>query len=206
MQERFYAVATALLQGKAPWLDRLLTDGFLDRVVRQYSRSLAYHNLAHIVWMLEECQKRIADPSIELVLAILFHDWEYSVRSSHNEALSASLAWIIVHGAGAPDETAWMCRDLILATKDHRSYDQTSAKLIGLDLGILGQPEDVYLEYKLNVRQEYPHLSDQDWAEGRKAVLKRFLARPQIYDDFVFRGLWEQQARINLQAELDSLT
>ncbi len=69
-----------------------------------------------------------------------------------------------------------------------------------------GTEEPEYRHYTWGIRREYSHLSDNQFIEGRTAVLRRLLDRPSLYysrPSFTF-GL-EHRARANLMRELREL-
>ena len=76
---------------------------------------------------------------------------------------------------------------------------------LDLDLAILGAPSEEYDEYARQIRQEYCHYNWQDYRTGRKAVLKRLLARDRLYATDHFSQLYEYQARRNIEREIESL-
>ncbi len=39
--------------------------------------------------------------------------------------------------------------------------------LIDLDLSILGEKEEIYKEYSLNIRKEYAHYDESSYSKGR---------------------------------------
>lgn len=98
------------------------------------------------------------------------------------------------------------CAAMILATKHHGKAENADTNwLIDADLSILGQDPATYGQYTLQIRKEYSIYPDFLYNPGRKKVLKYFLAMPRIYKTSDFSGKYEQQARINLAAELQRL-
>nr|WP_206067786.1 metal-dependent phosphohydrolase [Nonomuraea sp. FMUSA5-5] len=62
-----------------------------------------------------------------------------------------------------------------------------------------------YDGYARAIRQEYAHVPDVAFAEGRSAVLRRLLAAPALYRTPRARALWEERARANMTGELARL-
>ncbi|WP_426426316.1 HD domain-containing protein [Bradyrhizobium genosp. A] len=165
-----------------------------------------YHNLAHI----EDCLAALvqvdgisAHEREILTEAIWWHDVVYDPTRRDNEELSAQLAERhvrvdIIHEVGR----------LIRLTKSHdvAADDRLGAILISIDLSILGAEPTRYDAYAAAIRQEFIHVSDADYREGRAAVLRRFAARPVIYPDAGFATKYDQRARDNLARELASLS
>ena len=73
------------------------------------------------------------------------------------------------------------------------------------DLKILGTEEPAYLLYTEAVRKEYAMFPDLLFNRGRKAFLKNALATLRIYRTDKFFKTYEQQARKNLQNELNQM-
>jgi predicted metal-dependent HD superfamily phosphohydrolase len=55
------------------------------------------------------------------------------------------------------------------------------------------------------VREEYAHVPDDLWRQGRGAVLRRFLGAPVLYAEPSFRARLDAPARANLARELANL-
>ena len=55
------------------------------------------------------------------------------------------------------------------------------------------------------MRQEYAHVPEDLFREGRAAVLRDLLAKPTLFHTRHARAHWEQAARANVEAELESL-
>lgn len=92
--------------------------------------------------------------------------------------------------------------ELILLTQRHQvdsnDIDIDGQILLDADLGILGSDWSKYRLYAQNIRREYSWVSDDNYILARKAILEKFLARPQIY--FFLKEL-EVTARQNMLYE-----
>ena len=171
-----------------------------------------YHDLRHLEAILQDLDLlRLdgADVTHAILLAAWFHDAVHDGRTPQDEEASADLAraelgraaWSGLLPAGMPDEVARLVR----VTADHRAADRAAAILCDADLAILGAPEDRYLAYAADVRREYSHVSDADFARGRSRVLSSIMSAERIYATDVGHARWEQRARANVSAELDRL-
>ena len=106
-----------------------------------------------------------------------------------------------------------MVRMFILATIKHEVPDDVppvyveDLKLfLDLDLSILGAEAKIYNLYAKQIRFEYGHYADDEYASGRTKVMEHFLTREVIYfSDFFFSSL-EGQARENVENEIKSLS
>jgi predicted metal-dependent HD superfamily phosphohydrolase len=165
-----------------------------------------YHNLQHI----EDCLGALARvdhlSAIErdiLEQAIWWHDVVYDSTRSDNEELSARLAEQHLR-----DDLRQEVGRLIRLTKTHQVEpdDRLGAILISIDLSILGAEPARYDAYAAAIRQEFAHVSEPDYRDGRARVLRQFAARPVIFPDPGFAATHDRQARANLARELVSLS
>jgi predicted metal-dependent HD superfamily phosphohydrolase len=164
-----------------------------------------YHNFQHI----EDCLAALAGvdhlSAVEreiLEQAIWWHDVVYDPTRSDNEELSARLAEQHIR--------VDFCQEvgrLIRLTKTHQvtPKDRLGAILISIDLSILGAEPARYDGYAAAIRQEFAHVSEPDYRDGRARVLRQFAARPVIFPDAGFAARYDRQARENLARELVSL-
>ena len=88
--------------------------------------------------------------------------------------------------------------------KEREKYSD-AAYLLDMDLSILGSSWSVYEQYAHAVRQEYAHVSDDDYRVGRMAVLKELLAHPTLYLTDYYYARLEKQARKNIEHEITLL-
>ena len=177
----------------------------------------AYHNLDHLVHGLTEITVWAAStgaPQAEADLlkkAFWFHDAVYGGRHDEqsNEEQSACL-WLGSALGKGDDASAGAA--LIRATEHGRPAQQAHRlqhAMLGADLAILGQPEDVYDNYARSVRQEYAHIDEASYRSGRRVILAHFLAAAQagtLYADGYFRHMYEAVARENLTREIAELS
>jgi predicted metal-dependent HD superfamily phosphohydrolase len=172
-----------------------------------------YHNLKHIEHCLKEFQTlRSASEYPDVVeLAIWFHDAICVPGSKYNEGRSAKLAHQKMKKAGVDPSSLSLLSKLIYETKHGGTpysievLDHDIKIMVDVDLAILGQPKDVFLEYEKNIRNEYSSFSDQDFRAGRAKVLRSFLDRSHIYWTSLFMEKYEKAARRNLENSLRSL-
>ena len=70
---------------------------------------------------------------------------------------------------------------------------------------VLAGPPQAYAAYASAVREEYAHLSDDDFIRGRIAVLESLVALPALYRTPEAAEQWTATAAANLTAELTLL-
>jgi predicted metal-dependent HD superfamily phosphohydrolase len=95
----------------------------------------------------------------------------------------------------------------ILATATHKyNLGGDSLLLIDADLSIFGASEEVYHQYAQNIRKEYRLYPGFMYKRGRRKALQGFLERKTIYHTAHFQEKYEEQARNNLERELQTLS
>jgi predicted metal-dependent HD superfamily phosphohydrolase len=172
------------------------------------AKSRHYHTLDHLEKLVQELsayQQELTGWNA-ILFAVFYHDSIYSVLKKDNEENSAILAEKRLLELGVPAIEIEKCKSYILATKAHQpAADKDTDLFTDADLSILGQPWPLYVAYYKQVRNEYGIYPDLVYNPGRKKVLKHFLQMERIYKTDMFYNKYEQQARKNLQQELDNL-
>ena len=138
------------------------------------------------------------------LLAAWAHDVVYRGQAGADEGASA--AWLEARLPHDPDVTEAARLVRLTASHDPGEGDRQGAILCDADLAVLGVDPATYEAYRQAVREEYAHVPDPAWREGRAAVLGRLLARDPLFTTPEARQRWEAPARRNLQAELATLT
>jgi predicted metal-dependent HD superfamily phosphohydrolase len=164
-----------------------------------------YHGLAHlaaVLGLVDELAGAAGDPDA-VRLAAWYHDVVYDPRRGDNEQVSAERARAGLRGLVPEDRLAEVER-LVLLTAGHDAEpgDGDGAVLCDADLAVLASDPAGYAVYASAIREEYGHLSDEEFTDGRIAVLERLLALPELYRLPAVAGGWTPRARANLTAEL----
>ena len=173
---------------------------FDDMVKRHGESHRRYHTLDHVEAMLA-FKHDIIPQDDELEMAIIFHDVIYDPHSKENERNSADYFLQCFDGVIWGEFSSEVER-LIIAT-DHRNARRGTNRedlLIDIDLSIFSAEADEYDAYRHGIREEYKHVSDEQFKKGRARVLNSFLEKP-IYGTRYFRPK-EDLARENLNREL----
>jgi len=120
--------------------------------------------------------------------------------------VSASRARAGLRGL-VPDGRVDEVERLVLLTAGHDPApdDADGAVLCDADLAVLAGPPDAYVAYASAVREEYGHLSDDEFTAGRIAVLEHLLGLPALYRTPEGARLWAERAVANITAELTLL-
>ena len=154
---------------------------------------------------LSEVKHEITDWNTTM-FTLFYHDIVYSSLSYKNELKSAELAAERLRDLGVSEEKIEKCRDQILATKNHRTSEDTDTNyFLDADLSILGYPEDKYQEYVEKIRKEYRMIPKGIFRKGRLKVIKKFLSMERIFKTEHFCDKYEEKARANLSSELKQL-
>lgn len=127
-----------------------------------------YHNWNHILDLVEKSIKLGNDyKSINLLLAILFHDIIYIPTKDNNEFESAFLFLTYY-----PNST--IVSQAILDTKDHNvsNSSTTSRLLCELDMSILYDDLETFIKYEKGIRDEYFFVPIETYIEARIKFLK----------------------------------
>jgi predicted metal-dependent HD superfamily phosphohydrolase len=167
-----------------------------------------YHDLAHLAAVLgvvAQLEATAPDPAA-VRLAAWYHDVVYDPTRADNEQVSAERARAGLRGL-VPDERRAEVERLVLLTAGHDPApdDVNGAVLCDADLSVLAAPPQAYAAYASAVREEYAHLSDDDFIRGRIAVLESLAALPALYRTPEAAEQWTATAAANLTAELTLL-
>ncbi|WP_062053811.1 hypothetical protein [Aquimarina longa] len=168
-----------------------------------------YHNLAHLEHLyrcLLNVKNNIKDWDM-ILFALFYHDYVYNVLQQNNEEQSAKKAIEVLSSLSIDKNRITSCSDMILATKGHHiSKNNDVNYFTDADLSILGSDWGQYTIYFANVRKEYKYYPNFMYNKGRVKVLHHFIQMPTIFKTDYFYRRYEQQAKKNLQQEMDTLT
>lgn len=164
-----------------------------------------YHGLGHlddVLRQVDDLAGHAGDPDA-VRLAAWFHDAVYDPVATDNEQRSAERAEQVLAALDVDPERIASIARLVRLTANHdpSSGDRDGEVLCDADLAVLASAPDHYTAYADRIRTEYAQVPDAEFAAGRAAVLRRLLARPQLYRTPAARS-WEQRARDNVTAEL----
>jgi predicted metal-dependent HD superfamily phosphohydrolase len=205
-------MSVTLASWRAMWRElgaELPDDELFHRLVACWSEPHRhYHTLQHLRECLERFEevRPLARRPAEIELALWFHDAFYDVHRQDNEARSADWAQAAVRAAGIAQGVARRVHALVMATCHREAPTDPDAQLlVDVDLAILGADRARFDESDEQIRREFGHLGDGAFRDGRRAVLRGFLARPRIYSTERFAAAFEASARKNLGRALRRL-
>ena len=190
----------------------MISGAVRDELIARYGEPhRRYHTMTHV----EDCLAQVAastDFSDEqrglMDAAIWFHDAIYDPTRRDNEAESAKLAVERLSSEGAEPAFVDEVSRLILLTAGHSvdAEDAIGARLVSIDLSILGATPERYDAYAAAIRFEYGHVPEPLYRAGRAAILGRFLESGRLFADPVWAERFEAPARANLAREITALT
>ena len=209
------------------WLSEALTFCGLDMkyvtqevkaIITKYTEShRRYHTFIHIRNMTSYWENLIRDTDIshettvDVLLAILFHDIIYDTKWSRKIILEEASAQEFITFCerthlDISSERINHVANLIRSTATHTPMDNDQAALAFLDsdMYILSIDRHQYIEYARQVRDEWAHIDDATYVRGRMNFLIGVLETPRIYftDNMINR---EDIARDNMRYELKLL-
>lgn len=177
-----------------------LRDALLARYAEPQRRYHTRQHLAECLALLDEAEVRAAtERPHEVEMALWFHDAIYELKGGGNEERSAQWAFDALTAAGVAADAAARVRDLVLVTK-HTGVPTTADErvLVDIDLAILGADDARFAEYERQIREEYAHVPGFLFRFKRRAILRGFLERPELYSTPALRERLEARARVNL--------
>lgn len=190
-----------------------------DLVHRYREPHRRYHDIRHLTQVLHAVDE-LAASALDLAvgqaldldavrLAAWFHDAVYDVTApaGATEAASADLATSVLASLGHPGAGVREVARLVLlsATHDPAAHDANGQVLCDADLRVLAASPGRYAQYAADVRAEYAHVPEADFAAARAEVLSALLAHGSVYSTPTARARWEKRARANLGGELRRL-
>ena len=195
--------------------NRLNADGSPYKVYADLLSALTephrnHHDINHIVECLDEFElcKHLMERPNQVELALWFHEYFYKPRTRVNEEESAKKVYNVCMDARLPENFALSTKKLVMVTKDHgaQPLESMDEKCVSdIDLSILGKPQERFDEYDRAIAEEFSWVEPEVYRQNRTHVLEGFLRRENIYHTGLFRGIYEAQARMNLQRAIDRL-
>lgn len=199
-------------------------DCIFHKLMSAYSSQYRfYHSISHVknvlneldnIWQNIPCCDIFSDVNNRekyyriLYLSIWFHDAVYIPGSSSNEIESADLAASELQNLNIPEIEIKIICENILSTINHKPISELEVCnfFLDLDLSILGQNEDIYLEYSDNIRKEYAFVDENIYNQKRREILLNFIGRNSLYYTKIFREKYETKARKNIEIEIKKLS
>jgi len=172
-----------------------------------------YHTLEHIrhgLRRIEDMRRELHSdyPGVwwdAMRWAMWFHDAVLEGADS-DERKSAEFACAVASDTGCPGWFREIVAACILASAHDGSAETLEQKLfVDADIAILGANEVDFDAYEQLIRQEWAHIPEPEFREGRRRILLKFADRPYIFSSEYGRARWEARARLNLDCSLAKL-
>lgn len=186
-----------------------------------------HHDIRHLLDMLMRLDTLSSETSHPdyLRLACWFHGIVFSTSNQEvytrnggeDEIASAYLAQEKMQQLGMPEGAISTVQGLIISLKNRphtqlttketgafQAIDMDQVTLRDAHLGSLAVEPQKYKKYLAELRQEYSHIPLGHFLQGRIEIVRRLLARPQLFIS-PLAAQWENVARQNLSAELERL-
>ena len=177
-----------------------------------------YHTVQHLDEVLDALDELAGAGHLDAGDALLartvawYHDLRYDPRAApgSNEHRSATMARDHLHHLGVPERLVDAVEAGVLMTAAHEidaggPHTRMVEAFHDADLWILSAPPERYAAYRTQVREEYAHVPDDAFREGRAQIMTGFAARERIYRTEHAHVRWTERARANLAAELVDL-
>ncbi|XP_043280397.1 uncharacterized protein [Venturia canescens] len=200
--------------------DTAVSETWFNRLNEVYSdEKRTYHNMNSLSEKLShynEIKDQLKNPQA-LLLAVFFQNFEYDPKALDGESQNLDHFNTFADEAGiSPDNEVRIetCALLKVAsthsTEEHKvggAFGGEDAHyLLDLDMAILGSSPEAYTDYREKIRGEYSFLSEPMYTALRLKVLQNFVQIPNIFATKEFREKFEEQARLNIQAEVELLS
>lgn len=194
--------------------DRCAAEVFNDLDARYREPQRHYHTWRHIYDSLVLLHTFREEDHVgpEIDLAVWFHDAVYVAANKNNEVESARLLLTKTPMLGFSKRLARRAARLIEDTRIDALYSKASRTLErghdimrDIDLSILGDSPGEYERYSKGIYKEYERLDRKVFSERRAALLEQLLERPHIFTYRFFSERFEEQARLNIRGEIESL-
>ncbi|MCK5940844.1 MAG: hypothetical protein KAI24_02645 [Planctomycetes bacterium] len=180
------------------------TSMLMDLTRRYLEPQRHYHTLEHVASMLHVGRRFPLDE--EQIMAVWFHDAVYDPQSDQNEQKSARLAQKWLAKTGWSVEAIERVGRMVLDTRGHVPSTPQSELVLDLDLMSLAVSWEAFQRNTEAIRREYAHVSDEDFAAGRRGFFEGMMRRDRLFfSDWGVQAL-EPAARANLQRAIAELT
>lgn len=172
----------------------------LYKVIKRYSENnLAYHNWGHIQEMFMIADSLDIKLSQSQELAILFHDVVYKAGAKDNEEKSACFMRKELEGTGISENVIEQAEQIVVDTATHQPSIPESKVVLDLDMVHLSFDFNIFLYYRDKIKEEYPHISDEEFYQGEISFLDSVLKQDKILFTNHFS---EEQVRYNLKQKI----
>lgn len=167
-------------------------------------RHRRYHTGAHIEHCLRQFDRArdLMEDANAIELALWFHDVEYDPDSPNNEQESAERFKRSAMGIMSDDFVEQVYRLIIATIHDYAPQAPDEQYVVDIDLSSFGIPWKEFVIDSRNVRNEFPAMSDREFAQKNIGFLRMLLDRPSVYSTEFFKSRLEATARDNMRKQI----
>ena len=199
-RERFEGLLERCCAGRA----RVDVGSLFDEVLRRYREPhRRYHTPQHIRHCLGQLDLA-ADLLVErdaVEIALWFHDvvWEASAAPAANERRSAELFRERLGAALDEGFRDTVHRLVMVTVYPSEPATPDEGYMVDIDLSSFGLPWEEFRRDTQAVRDELPHLSDEEFFPRQHRFLRMLLGRERFFATDFFRRRYERRARDNIE-------
>jgi len=170
-----------------------------------------YHNINHILHMLELANNLVLDDfdmdNNILKYAIIFHDCIDEADNKDGVLESAKVSKKLLN----QEWVANLVENIIMATdysnnakKEYFAPSKYQKIIMDLDFSQMGYSYKIYSDNTKKIRDEYDHVTDEEWTKGRYNFLNMMLVKEKIFLTDEFKHL-EKKAAENILREMKEM-
>ena len=162
-----------------------------------------YHSPRHIRHCLRELDLAadLLEDGDAVEMALWFHDvvWEAQAAPASNERRSAELFVDRLGGAVAPEFRDSVHRLVMVTVYPSEPCTADEGYMVDIDLSSFGLPWEEFRRDSQAVRDELPHLGDEEFFPRQHRFLRMLLGRERFFVTDFFAGRYERRARGNIE-------
>lgn len=162
-----------------------------------------YHTSEHIRHCLEQLDLAadLLDERDAVEMALWFHDvvWEARAAPGANERESAELFVARLGGALDAGFRDTVYRLVMVTVYPSEPVTLDEGYMVDIDLSSFGLPWEEFRRDTQAVRDELPHLSDEEFYPKQHRFLRMLLGRERFFVTDFFAGRYERTARDNIE-------
>ena len=186
-----------------PNSERVITD-----IEASYSEPHRYYHtgrhIDHCLTQLDLARHEMGNADA-IEMALWFHDIEYDPKARENELQSAERFKNYAQDVMDPQLTQNIYKLIMITMHNDAPGGVDEKYIVDIDLSSFGLPWDEFVRDSLNVKREFAHLSDQEFARRNMKFLQALQSRPQIFFTDFYKQKYEQTARENIANRISKL-
>ena len=179
-----------------------------EKLVASYAEPHRHYHtgdhIDHCLRQLDLGREDIKDADA-IEMALWFHDVEYDPKASDNESRSAERFSEFARDVMNPELEQQINRLIMVTIHSDPPVRLDEKQIVDIDLSSFGLPWDEFVKDSQNVRAEFTHLSQEEFAQRNCKFLQSLLDRPTIYSTEFYRNRYESISRDNIRKQIEAL-